>query len=135
MADQLTLRLLTPQREICDEPAAQVTAEGSLGQFSVLPDHTTFLTSLEPGPLTLRLPGGGERTIAVKGGYAEVRDDVVTVLADDAMPVERIDPARAQADRERAAKALEELSFTDPEHERMRRELRWAEAQIALARG
>ena len=135
MADQLTLRLLTPQREVCDEPAAQVTAEGSLGQFSVLPDHTAFLTSLEPGPLTYRLPDGAERTIAVKGGYAEVRDNVVTVLADDAVPTERIDVARARADHERAAKELEQLSFADPEHERMHRELRWAEAQLALARG
>ena len=47
MADTLTFRLLTPQREICDETVAQVTAEGTLGQFGVLPDHIAFLTALE----------------------------------------------------------------------------------------
>jgi F-type H+-transporting ATPase subunit epsilon len=50
MADTLTLRVLTPRRELCDEPVEQVTAEGTLGQFGVLPDHIAFLTALEPGP-------------------------------------------------------------------------------------
>jgi len=102
MADRLTLRLLTPQRELLDEEVSEVTAEGSLGQFGVLPDHVAFLTSLEPGALRFRRAGGGEQTLAVKGGYAEVRDNVMTVLADDAMAIGDIDRATAERDRERA---------------------------------
>jgi F-type H+-transporting ATPase subunit epsilon len=135
MADTLLLRVLTPQRELCDEPAVEVTAQGALGQFGVLPNHITFLTLLEPGLLTLRRPQGSDLAFAVKGGYAEVRDNVITLLADDALPVERIDPAGARADRERAAAALEAAPFGAPEHERARRELRWAEVRIELARG
>jgi F-type H+-transporting ATPase subunit epsilon len=134
MADTLVLRVLTPQRQLYDETALQVTAEGTLGQFGVLPDHTTFLTSLEPGLLSFRRPGGGEQTLAVKGGYAEVRDNVMTVLADDALAIEAIDPSKAKAERDLAEQALTAAPFGHPDHERAERELRWAEVRIALAR-
>jgi F-type H+-transporting ATPase subunit epsilon len=134
MPDALVLRVLTPHREICDEPALEATAQGALGEFGVLPDHIGFLTLLEPGLLRMRRPDGGELALAIKGGYAEVRDNVVTVLADDAQPVERIDAEEARADRERAAAALEAAEFGSPERERASRELRWAEVRIELAR-
>jgi len=133
MADSFELNVLTPQRAVLDETVAQVTAQGALGQFGVLPDHVAFLTSLDPGPLTIRKSGGGEETLAVKGGYAEVRDNVMTVLADDALPLDRIDAAAARADLERAQKALEESPFGHPDHERLRQEARWAEVRIELA--
>ena len=135
MADTLTLRLLTPQREVIDEPVLQVIAEGALGQFGVLPDHAAYVTALEPGPLTFRRPGGTDQTLAVKGGYAEVRDNVVTVLADDALPIDRIDVAQARADLELAEAALAQAPFGHPEHERLRQESRWAAARLALAGG
>jgi F-type H+-transporting ATPase subunit epsilon len=135
MADTLVLHVLTPQREICDEPVEQVTAEGTLGQFGVLPDHIAFLTSLEPGPLSFRQPGGGEKKLAVKGGYAEVRDNVMTVLADDALPVDRIDVAQARRDLERATAVVAETPYGQPELERARLEVRWAEVRLALAGG
>ncbi len=135
MADTLTLNVLTPEREICDETVEQVTAEGTLGQFGVLPDHTTFLTSLEPGALSFRKPGGGEKKFAVKGGYAEVRNNVMTVLADDAVAVEKIDTAAARRDLEKATAAAESSSFDQPENERARLEQRWAEVRLELAGG
>ena len=135
MAETLTLRVLTPQREVCDETALQVTAQGTLGQFGVLPDHITFLTALEPGALTFRKAGGGGETLAVKGGYAEVRDNVVTVLADDALRVDQIDAAKARQDVEQAAAALEKVAYDDPQHARAAQELRWAEVRVELARG
>jgi F-type H+-transporting ATPase subunit epsilon len=135
MADTFELKLLTPQREVFDEPVAQVTAQGALGQFGVLPDHVAFLTSLDPGPLTIRTAGGSEQTLAVKSGYAEVRDNVMTVLADDALPIDRIDAVAARADLERCEAELAEAPFGHPDHERLRQEVRWAEVRIELARG
>ncbi len=134
MAESLELHVLTPQREICDETVSQVVAQGALGQFGVLPDHITFLTTLEPGPLTFHRIEGGSETLAVKGGYAEVRDNVMTVLADDALPVERIDVPAARADLERAEAALADAPFGHPDHERLRREAAWAAARLELAR-
>jgi hypothetical protein len=51
------------------------------------------------------------------------------------LPVEQIDAVEAQADREHAAAALEGAEFGDPEHETARRELRWAELRLEIARG
>lgn len=135
MADTLLLRVLTPQSELYDETVSQATAEGTLGQFGVLPDHVGFLTSLEPGLLSFRTPAGGEERLAVKGGYAEVRDNVMTVLADDALPLERIDATTARSDLERAEAALAAAPFGHPDHERLRQEVRWAAVRLALARG
>jgi F-type H+-transporting ATPase subunit epsilon len=134
MADSLELHVLTPQRKICDETVSQVVAQGALGQFGVLPDHITFLTILEPGPLTFYRVEGGSETLAVKGGYAEVRDNVMTVLADDVMLVGRIDESAARADLERAEAALADAPFGHPENERLSREARWAAARLELAR-
>jgi F-type H+-transporting ATPase subunit epsilon len=135
MADTLQLRVLTPQREICDETVSRVEAQGTLGQFGVLPDHVTFLTALEAGPLTFHRLAGGAETLVVKGGYAEVRDNVMTVLADDALPIKGIDEGVARADLERAESALVDAPFGHPEHERLLREARWAAVRIELARG
>ena len=87
MADTFELKLLTPQREVFDEPVAQVTAQGALGQFGVLPDHVAFLTSLDPGPLTIRTAGGSEQTLAVKSGYAEVLEAARPKLTPGALVV------------------------------------------------
>ena len=133
MAETLTLRLLTPRRQLVDEPVIQVVAEGSLGQFGVLPDHAAYVTALEPGPLIFRRPSGQAETLAVKGGFAEVRDNVVTVLVDDVLPLDRLDTAQARADLEKAEAALEEAPYGHPEHERLRRECRWASVRLALA--
>ena len=133
MAVSLRLRILTPRAELVDETVEAVTAEGALGQFGVLPEHITFLTALEPGPLAWKRSGGRGETMAVKGGFAEVRDDVMTVLADEAIAVGEIDAGEARAALERARQALEETPFGHPGHEAARRELRWAEVLTGLS--
>ncbi|MEA2626146.1 MAG: F-type H+-transporting ATPase subunit epsilon [Candidatus Binatota bacterium] len=132
MAETLELRIVTPEREVLEETVESVTAEGALGQFGVLPKHIAFVTPLEPGPLTYT-KGGAARRLAVKGGYAEVRDDVMTVLADEAIPAERIDVRGARADLEQADARLEATAYGDPEHERWLMERKWAEVRLALA--
>lgn len=123
---EIRLRVLTPERELLDSTVEQVTAEGSFGQFGVLPLHVTFLTSLDPGPLTFR-SGSSSDTLLVKSGYAEVRDDEVTILADEALRPDEVDRAEAAERLERAQQALEEAPFGTPGYEPARRELRWAE--------
>ncbi len=133
MAETLHLRILTPQQELLDETVALVTAEGALGQFGVLPKHITFLTSLDPGVLSFRRLGAGEERIAIRGGYAEVREDVVTVLADQAVRAEDLRPVEAQTAVDKAAAALEATPYGHADHESARRELRWAQVCAALA--
>ena len=128
MADKITLRLVTPSRVLLDEEVDEVTAPGALGEFGVLPHHISFLTQLEPGEMSYK-QGAGRSHLAIGGGYAEVLDDVMTVLADAAEYADEIDVERARRARERAEKRLAELHRED-------REFAAAEAAVqrALAR-
>ena len=81
MADRLRLRVYTPERELVDAEVLEVTAQGAYGQIGVLPDHAALVTALEPGTLTYRQNGAILR-LNLGGGFAEVRDNVMTVLAD-----------------------------------------------------
>ena len=81
MADRLRLRIYTPDRELVDTEVREVTAEGALGQIGVLPDHAALVTALEPGMLSYQEDGTVVR-LSLGAGFAEVRDNVMTVLAD-----------------------------------------------------
>jgi F-type H+-transporting ATPase subunit epsilon len=91
---------VTPTRLVVDTEVTELTAPGSEGELGVLPLHVTFLGQLDVGVLRYT-EGSGAKQIVVHGGYAEVIDDVVTVLADDAEFPEEIDGAAAKADLER----------------------------------
>jgi F-type H+-transporting ATPase subunit epsilon len=81
MADRLRLRVYTPECELVDAEVREVTLQGALGEIGILPDHAALVTALEPGVLAYREERRTVR-LSLGGGFAEVRDDVVTVLAD-----------------------------------------------------
>ena len=124
MADKIRLRVVTPSRMLLDEDVDEVTAPGELGEFGVLPNHIAFLTTLVPGELSYK-QGSSKKTLAVGGGYAEVLDNVMTVLAPAAEFADEIDSARAQRAKERAEKSMAELT---------RDEKDWEMAEAALKR-
>lgn len=124
MADKIRLRIVTPSRMLLDEDVDEVTAPGELGEFGVLPNHIAFLTTLVPGELSYK-QGSSKKTLAVSGGYAEVLDNVMTVLAPAAEFADEIDSARAQRAKERAEKLMAELN---------RGEKDWEMAEAALKR-
>ena len=105
MADRLTLELATPTRLVVAETADEVVIPGIEGYFGVLPGHAAFLTTLGTGEVTYRI-GREEHSLAVSGGFAEVRNDKVIVLADTAERPDEIDRARAERARERAERRL-----------------------------
>jgi F-type H+-transporting ATPase subunit epsilon len=114
MADKIRLRVVTPTRLVLDEEVDEVTAPGELGEFGVLPNHIAFLSTLVPGVLTYK-QGARTQSLAVSGGYAEVLDNVMTVLATAAEFANEIDVARAQRTREQSEKILAELNYEDKE--------------------
>jgi F-type H+-transporting ATPase subunit epsilon len=124
MADKIRLRVVTPSRLLLDEEVDEVTAPGELGEFGVLPNHIAFLTTLVPGEMSYK-QGATKHTLAVSGGYAEVLDNVMTVLAPAAEYSAEIDPSRAQRAKERAEKQLVDLN---------REEKDWEIAEAALQR-
>jgi F-type H+-transporting ATPase subunit epsilon len=105
-ADRLRLRVVTPTRAAVDTEADEVSVPAVLGVVGVLPGHAPLLASLRTGELVYRL-ASNHHSVALFGGFVEVRDNVVTVLADAAELPEEIDLAAAQALRAEAEQAMQ----------------------------
>ncbi|HYU75938.1 MAG TPA: F0F1 ATP synthase subunit epsilon [Ktedonobacteraceae bacterium] len=101
----LHVEVVTAERELYNGEANLVSAPGSEGRLGILPRHAALLTTLAPGDLRIEL-NGAEEPLFVSGGFLEVSDDNVTVLADTAEQAEEIDQARAQEARRRAQERL-----------------------------
>jgi len=109
----LTVEIVTIERKLLEEPGIdEVIAPGIEGQLAVLPKHAPFMTMLAPGELILKR-GTEEMEFAVTGGFFEVLNDKVIVLADAAERAEEIDVTRAEEARERARVALERRESTE----------------------
>ena len=105
MAEKLELEVVTPDRLVAQETVDIVMAIGALGEFGILPNHIPFLTILQPGEMRYRKDNQLEY-LAVTGGFAEVSNNKVTVLAEAAEKAREIDIDRAKRAKERAEKRL-----------------------------
>ncbi|MGC8495178.1 MAG: F0F1 ATP synthase subunit epsilon [Syntrophobacteraceae bacterium] len=123
MAEKIFLEIVTPEKKVVSETVDIVVAPGEMGEFGVLPGHIPFLCKLRVGELRYRL-GSVQQHIAIMGGYAEVLNNQVTILATAAEAATDIDVIRAKAARERAERRLAES----------RDKLEFARAQAALQR-
>jgi len=123
----LRLDIVTAERLVFSEEVEVVVVPGVEGQLGILPHHAPLMTMLEPGELRVR-KGGEELTLAISGGFLEVRPDRVIVLADTAERAEEIDMARAEEAKRRAQ---EQLSRRAPGIDTARAE---AELRRSLAR-
>jgi F-type H+-transporting ATPase subunit epsilon len=132
MADKIRFRVVTPSRLLLDEEVDEVTAPGALGEFGVLPNHITFLSLLEPGEMSYKR-GALKHYLAVSGGYAEVFDNVMTILSPAAEFAAEIDTARAQRAKERAERRLIELNFEEKEFDAAEVALRRALVRLQVA--
>ena len=132
MADTIRLRVVTPSRQVLDEDVDEVTAHGELGEFGVLPNHIAFLSTLVPGELSYK-QGAVKRSLFVSGGYAEVLDNVMTVLAPAAEFASEIDPGRAQRARERAEKVLSDPNLEEAERTAAEEAAKRAAARLEVA--
>jgi len=121
----LHVELTAPERSLQRLDAEEVILPGTAGIMAIRPEHTALLTTLAPGVVVVRGPHGKAHFFAVSGGFAEVRDDTVTVLAQTIERPEDIDVTRAQAARDRASERLNARAGSD---------IDVARAQAALAR-
>lgn len=104
----LKVEIVTAERVVfSDEGVSEVVVPGVEGELTVLPQHAPLMTMVQPGVMQIK-HGGEEIDMAITGGFLEVRDDRVTILADAAERAEDIDEVRAEEARRRAQHALEE---------------------------
>lgn len=119
------VEVVTPEKRLLSVDADEVIAPGALGLFGVRPGHAPYLSLVEPGLLTVNETGKQHRFF-VGGGFVQVSQGNVRVLADQAEAVEKIDTSAAKKRIAEAEARLNQLSPADPkvaiERETIRRE-------------
>jgi F-type H+-transporting ATPase subunit epsilon len=133
MAESFQLKLVTPTGVVFDGPVNEVIGVGPLGQFGVLAEHINFITSLVPGILQVIEPGGAHEYWIVSGGLAEVREGVMTVLADSADPPAKVNAADASREEQLADAKVSSMSSYDPDYEQAHHDLELARAKVEAA--
>lgn len=128
----LRLEIVTAERAVYSDEVDAVIAPGIVGQFTILPHHAPFMTMLEPGELCLR-KGGEETFIVVGGGFLEVLENKVIILADTAERAEEIDLERAEAAKQRAQEQLSHRGEEELDLVRAEASLRRSLARLKIA--
>ena len=82
--------LVSPERVLFSGPVEQVVVPGSEGEFTVLPGHAPFMTTLKPGIALVVESQGHAKRIVVVGGFADVNEKGLTLLAEGANPMEEV---------------------------------------------
>ena len=124
MMRRLQCEIVTAERRVYAGEATQVVAPTTSGEVTILPRHAPLLTALAPGVIELGRPGQDDLLLAVGGGFMEVANDRVVILADSAERADEIDADRARRARERAEALLKQRES----------DLEFAKAEAALRR-
>ena len=132
MADKIQLEVVTPERRVLAEPVDMVTVPGLGGELGILPGHTPLISQLQTGVLTY-VQDAKSLSLHVSGGFVEVRDDHVSVLAEIAERPDEIDAARAKLSREKLEKQLSAWTGSDEELEAARVEFDRSVVRLQLA--
>ena len=132
MADRIQLDVITPERRLLSEAVEAVTVPGMGGELGILPGHTPLISQLQTGVLSYT-QGGTTRRLLVSGGFVEVNNDRVSVLADLAEYPEEIDPVRARQEHEQAERALGSFTGSEDELAQMRTRLERSSVRLQLS--
>jgi F-type H+-transporting ATPase subunit epsilon len=121
---KMPIEIVTPERIVYQNEANLIIARGGDGDLGIMAGHTPLVTTLKISALRIKTDEG-EHTIAVSGGFLEVKPEKVTVLAEAAELPEEIDVDRATRAKERAERRIAEAKNGDIDLRR---------AELALAR-
>jgi F-type H+-transporting ATPase subunit epsilon len=130
---ELVVTLVTGERLVYEGRAHKVTAPAVEGPITILPHHAPLLAMLQPGELDIVLEEE-QYSYAVGGGFLEVLDDEIVVLADSAERAEEIDIARAEAARRRAEMLVRSHQERPEILAQHRQALRRSRARLRVAR-
>jgi F-type H+-transporting ATPase subunit epsilon len=128
----LDVEVVTPTRILLHEQVDELNLPGAEGYLGILPGHTALLTTLGQGELMYR-KGEQRRYMTIFGGYMEVNNDKVTIMAEVAEPVAEIDRARAEAARDRAEERLRRIQDDAIDRDRARVALERATIRLQVA--
>jgi F-type H+-transporting ATPase subunit epsilon len=131
MSNTFKFQVVAPDKPAIAEDATSVVLPGEMGEFGVLAHHMAFLSILKPGTLRV-VKGNGRELYFVAGGFAEVNQASVIVLAEDYEKAEEIDMEEAQKAKSQAQEQLSEKK-EGTDLEALRHTLARAEARLKTA--
>jgi len=132
MVDMMKLDVITAERTVFSDNIEMVLAPGMEGELGILPHHAGLMTVLQPGELMIR-KDGIETFIAIAGGFMEVLNNKVTILADAAENSDEINEERAALAMEKA-QALVANRDSDVDLEKALNQVRRAQVRLDVAR-
>ncbi len=113
----MKVNVVTPDGPVYDGEVEMVSTKAQSGELGILPGHIPLVAPLAIGAVRLK-NGGNTELIAVSGGFLEVQQKQVTILAQAAEKAEQIDIDRARAARERAERRLQQTKQEDVDFKR-----------------
>src|SRR3546814_21176294 len=98
----LHFELVTPEKLLRSEDVHMVVVPGTDGDFGVLAGHAPFMSTIRPGAISIyRSEGATPERIFIDGGFAEVNEKGLTILAEGATPVAEVHPSKVERSEER----------------------------------
>ncbi|CDO59458.1 ATP synthase epsilon chain [Candidatus Phaeomarinobacter ectocarpi] len=109
MADKLHFELVSPERLLMSADADMVTVPGAEGDFGVMAGHAPFMTTLRPGVVDVQ-DGREETRLFVRGGFAEVNAEGLTLLAEHSVPLDELDSAALDQEIQNAQEDVDDAA-------------------------
>ena len=113
MASELHLRVVTPQNTVVDRKVKAVQFMGVDGSYGILPGHAPLMTATAPGIVTVTELDGSKEEMLVTDGFAEVHNNILSLICEAGELASEIDLERAEAAEKRAREAIESRSKVD----------------------
>jgi len=129
MNQKLTLSIVTPEKQLVSEEVDQVNVPGTEGDLGILYDHAPILTNLRSGQLSYE-KDGETIVLVVSGGYLEVTDNRVTVLAETGEFLHEVDRERAERAQADAERLLSQTDLSEEEFVEAQKKLFRAVARL-----
>ncbi|HEY3777980.1 MAG TPA: F0F1 ATP synthase subunit epsilon [Rhizomicrobium sp.] len=118
MTDKIAFDLVSPERLLLSDEADMVTVPGSEGDFGVLAGHMPLISTLRPGVIEIsRGTASGNSRFFVLGGFVEASPAKLTILAEEAIPIDKIDSSVLE---QRIRNTEEDLGFAKSDADRTR---------------
>lgn len=130
---KINFKIVTPERIVYEANIDQVSLPTAMGEITVLPNHLPLVSMLAAGELLVKI-GKEEIPLAVAGGFVEIGQNKIVVLADSADRVEEIDEKRAEEARKRAEELLKTKKMDTEEYATLAAHIERELAKLKVAR-
>ncbi len=130
----LNLEIVTPEKKVFDETVDSVTIPSASGDVGIMTNHAPMISALRSGILTY-VKGGQSEKMVISGGFVEISNNKVSILADFAETADDVDADSARQSLDAASKALSGWQGSAEEYEAVKDNLDKAQARAQLASG